>query len=136
MRSFFSYDTKEEMLWTTYKKRLVSFTPITVPDNLEELVTMIDNLEVLEVPFTHEEIDEVVKSLATDKTPGPNGFNNDFLKRCRSIIAPDFCALCEDFQKGKSAYKASMVHLSLYYLRWITPAALVITCPFHSLIIQ
>ena len=62
---------------------------------------MIDNLEVLEVPFTHEEVDEVVKSLATDKTPGPNGFNNDFLKKCWSIIAPDFYALCEGFQRGE-----------------------------------
>ena len=62
---------------------------------------MAENLEILEVPFTHEEIDEVVKSLATDKTPGPNGFNNDFLKTCWSIIAPDFYALCEGFQKGE-----------------------------------
>ena len=41
-------------------------------------------------------------SLATDKTPGPDGFNNDFLKKCWHIIAPDFYfyKLYEDFQQG------------------------------------
>jgi hypothetical protein len=62
---------------------------------------MAEDLEVLEVPLAHEEIDEVVESLATDKTPGPDGFNNDFLKKCWSIIAPDFYALCEGFQTGE-----------------------------------
>jgi hypothetical protein len=45
-------------------------------------------------------IDDVVKVLAKYKSPGPDGFNNDFLKKCWSIIAPDFYALCEDFKKG------------------------------------
>jgi hypothetical protein len=47
----------------------------------------------------------VVKSLATDKSPGPDGFNNDFIKKCWSIIAPDFYALCEGFQKGEVCLK-------------------------------
>ena len=98
---FFNHDTKAEILWTAYIERLGSSTPIVLPDNLDELIIMAENLEILEVPFTHEEVDEVVKSLATDKTPGPDGFNNDFLKTCWSIIAPDFYALCEGFRKGE-----------------------------------
>lgn len=89
------------MLWTAYKERLGSSNPITLRDNLEELIFMAEDLEVLEVPLAHEEIDEVVESLATDKTPGPDGFNNDFLKKCWSTIAPDFYALCEGFQTGE-----------------------------------
>lgn len=87
--------------WTTYKERLGSTNPITLPNNLEELFDIVEDLELLETPFTHEEIDEVVKGLAIDKSPGPDGFDDDFLKKCWSIIAPEFYNLCEGFQKGE-----------------------------------
>lgn len=29
----------------------------------------------------HEEIDQVIKLLPSDKAPGPDGFNTDFVKR-------------------------------------------------------
>jgi hypothetical protein len=38
--------------------------------------------EELEVPFSDEEIDRVIKSFPNDKSPGPDGFNNDFIKNC------------------------------------------------------
>ena len=40
----------------------------------------------LELPFTEEEIDVVVKNFPTDQSPGPDGFNNEFLKSCWDII--------------------------------------------------
>jgi hypothetical protein len=34
----------------------------------------------LEVPFSREEIVKVVKNLPNEKSPGPDGFNNEFIK--------------------------------------------------------
>lgn len=49
-----------------------------------------DNLNILEEPFEPEEIDNIIKALPNDKTLGPDGFNNEFLKKCWSIIKQDF----------------------------------------------
>jgi hypothetical protein len=34
----------------------------------------------LEVPFIDKEIDDIIKDLTNDKSPGPDGFNNEFFK--------------------------------------------------------
>jgi len=39
-------------------------------------------------------------SLPFDKSPGPNGYNTDFVKRCWPIIKDDFYCLCDDFHNG------------------------------------
>jgi len=56
-----------------------------------------DDLGFLEEPFTSNEIDTVIKSLPTDKSPGPDGFNNEFLKGCWTTVREDFYNLCKDF---------------------------------------
>jgi hypothetical protein len=38
--------------------------------------------------------------MATDKTPGPYGFNGFFLKKCWNIVRKDFIKLAEDFYTG------------------------------------
>ena len=55
------------------------------------------DLSSLEAPFSTQEINEVVRKLPLDKSPGPDGFNNDFIKRCWHIIRFDFYRLCEAF---------------------------------------
>ena len=62
--------------------------------NLDELLSASDLLGFLEKPFTHAEIDLVVQNLPTDKSPGPDGFNTNFIKRAWPIIKKDFYALC------------------------------------------
>lgn len=52
------------------------------------------------MPFTHLEIDVVVKNLPSNKSPGPDGFNSDFIKHCWPIISSDFYWLCEAFHCG------------------------------------
>jgi hypothetical protein len=89
------------MLWIAYKERLDSSNQVTFLDNLGELFVLAEDLELLETPFTHEEIDDVVKSFAIDKSSASDGFNNDFLKKCWSIVAPEFYALREVFQNGE-----------------------------------
>jgi hypothetical protein len=37
-------------------------------------------------PFSQEEIDITIKDLKSEKCPGLDGFNMDFMKKCWSII--------------------------------------------------
>ena len=40
-----------------------------------------EDLASLEVAFSNQEIDEVVKAMPNDKSPGPYGFNNEFFEK-------------------------------------------------------
>lgn len=95
------HNAKEAILLNTYKERLgVSSTP-TMKFDLASIIKQVDNLDSLTTPFTHQEIEDVVKSMPTDRTPGPDGFNGTFLKSCWHIIKEDFYKLCDDFYEGK-----------------------------------
>jgi hypothetical protein len=69
----YNHEAKEEMLWNAYKDRLETSNPMQMPQQLEDLIIMAENLDLLDIPFSHEEIDMVVNSLPTDKAPGPDG---------------------------------------------------------------
>jgi len=49
--------------------------------DLDSLLRSHHDLSTLEEPFTYDEIDSVVASLPSDKSPGPDGFNTDFIKK-------------------------------------------------------
>jgi hypothetical protein len=61
---------------------------------LDNLINRTDGLESLSLPFSTEEIDNIIKMLPIDHAPGPDGLNGLFLKRCWHIIKSDFHALC------------------------------------------
>jgi hypothetical protein len=44
-------------------------------------IERVDNLHILEVPFSNTEVDEVIKNLPNNKSPGPDGFDNEFYKK-------------------------------------------------------
>jgi hypothetical protein len=71
-------------------------TPTMLFD-LASLITQNGGLDVLTMPIAHEEIDLVIKHMPSDKTPGPDGFNGMFLKKCWHLIKNDFYSLCADF---------------------------------------
>jgi hypothetical protein len=50
--------------------------------DLHNLLTPSSDLDCLEEPFTREEIFSIVQELPSDKSLGPDGFNEDFLKKC------------------------------------------------------
>jgi hypothetical protein len=55
------------------------------------------NLDSLALPFSKEEIDKVVVNLPNGKSPGPNGFNNEFMKKYWPIICQEFYNMCTSF---------------------------------------
>jgi hypothetical protein len=46
--------------------------------DLANLVTPINDLDMLAAPIIDEEVDSIVKRMPTDKAPGPDGFNGFF----------------------------------------------------------
>ena len=68
--------------------------------DLEAILPQSMDLSILEESFTTEEIDQVITSLPTDKSPGPYGFNTDFIKKCWPIIKQDFYNMCHAFHAG------------------------------------
>lgn len=72
-----------------------------IPDDLLNLLNVHQGLHFLEEPFTKEEIDAIIKELPSNKSPRPDGFNTDFIEKCRPIIKKDFYDLCDQFFKGE-----------------------------------
>jgi hypothetical protein len=92
---------KANILWEAFKERLGQSEPPSMQFDLHySLLQASSNLNCLEQPFTTEEIDLVVQHLPSDKSPGLDGFNTDFIKKCWPIIKQDFYDLCFDFQCG------------------------------------
>lgn len=94
------HSAKANILSNSFKQRLSTSVPTHNLLNLGALPQSNMDLSVLEEPFCKEEIDCVIKELPTDKAPGPDGFNTNFIKHCWDILAPDFYALVGDFFNG------------------------------------
>jgi hypothetical protein len=91
------HDENALLLWESFKERLGQSKYSHMHFDLEALLTLIDDLESLVLPFSNVEIDDVVKDLKTDKYPGPDGFNTDFMKKCWDVIKSDFYDLYSGF---------------------------------------
>lgn len=74
--------------------------------DLNQLIQPVDGLEQLELAFTKEEVEGVVSSLPNNKSPGPDGYSNEFIKGCWPLLATDFFGLCEEFYSGEVCLKS------------------------------
>lgn len=79
---FHDHHSKAAILFRAFKARLGQTSATDNPLLLHSLLQHHDFLQELEDPFTKDEIDEVVKNLPSDKSPGFDGFNAAFLKSC------------------------------------------------------
>ena len=64
------HNAKAVMLERAFKDRLGTSTITENGLNLTSLITIVDDLSHLKVPFTKKEIDQVVKDIPSDKAPG------------------------------------------------------------------
>lgn len=95
-----NHEAKANILWEAYKGRLGISEFHDMAFNLGNLFPNPVDLSMLDEPFTHDEIDQVVAHLQLDKAPEPDGFNTDFVRRCWPIIKQDFYDLCHAFYLG------------------------------------
>jgi hypothetical protein len=75
---------------TMFKDRMGSSTKYNMKFDLSRIIKKCEGLDELTVPFSHEEIDKVIREMPADRAPGPDGFTGVFLKRCWPIIKEDF----------------------------------------------
>jgi hypothetical protein len=99
-RTVDSHDEKVAAFLSSFKQRMGISHSLDIFFNLEELFQRIDGLQEISCPFSKDEIDKIIKSLPTDKSPGPDGFNGMFVKVCWEIVALDFYKPCEDLWEG------------------------------------
>lgn len=80
---------KSALFYQEFKNRLGTSIDTCLQFDLQALIQPIPNLEHLCTPFSHEEIDNVILNLPSDKAPGPDGFSNVFHKKAWHIIRND-----------------------------------------------
>jgi hypothetical protein len=78
----FNHEDKATLIWNSFKERLSTSNFTGLLFDLPHLLDNTDDLSSLTEAFTHAEIDAAVKILPSNKSPGPDGFNTDFLKKC------------------------------------------------------
>jgi hypothetical protein len=91
------HNAKVDLIWHSFKERLGSSDYNGISFNLAQHLTVHPDLSSLVQPFSNEEVDAVVRHLPSNKAPGPDGFNTDFIEHCWSIISADFYQLCQSF---------------------------------------
>ncbi|KAG2578180.1 hypothetical protein PVAP13_6NG185803 [Panicum virgatum] len=96
-----AHHMKANILWEAYKDRLGKSKYNSMLIDLHTLLHPNVDLSCLDEPFTTFEIDAVIQNLPNDKSPGPDGFNTDFVKRCWPIIKQDIYDLCHAFYNGE-----------------------------------
>ena len=95
-------------------------------DNLEEMDEFLykynftklnqEEIENINRPITSTEIETVIRNLPTNKSPGPDGFTDEFYQKFREELTPIllkfFQKIAEEGNLPNSFYEATMTLLS------------------------
>ena len=91
-----------QIKWTTWKKWKKFLEKYNLPRlNQEEI-------ENLNRPITSTEIETVIKNLATNKSPGPDGFTGKFYQTFREELTPILLKVFQNIAEGGSLQTHSM----------------------------
>ena len=101
-----SHADKELLIWQSFKQRIGQSDYKEMLFDLPSLIQAHEGLDCLELPFTTTEIDDIVKQLLNDKSPGPDGFSNEFIKKCWNHIKNDSITSARIFKPVKYAWIA------------------------------
>jgi hypothetical protein len=71
--------------------------PVPSESTDASLINLAQNLGWLESEFLKEEIDRIIADLPNNKSPGPDGFNGEFLKKRWPTLAQHIYDMCKDF---------------------------------------
>jgi hypothetical protein len=77
------HDGKVDILWKAFIERMGKTNSPNMQFDLQDIYGEGMDSETsaqLEAPFTDKEIDDIIKDLPNNKSPGPDGFNNEFFK--------------------------------------------------------
>lgn len=93
-----NHEQKANLIWMAFKDRLgiSEFTDIAF--DLGSLLTP-QNLDDLDLDFSQDEIDVVIKDLPSNHAAGLDGFNGLFIKRYWNTVKNDFIRLFRDFHQ-------------------------------------
>jgi hypothetical protein len=100
-RELLNHEEKADFIWLSFKERLGTSEFNGLNIDLDSLINPSHNLDRLQEEFTKEEIDKIIKDFPSHKSPGPDGFNGEFLRKCWPLIAEEFYDLCKDFFDGE-----------------------------------
>ncbi len=92
-----SHDEKAQAFLKCFKDRMGTSKGNEMIIKLNELIQPSSELSHLSDLPSKQEIENVIKTMPTDKAPGLDGFNGLFMKKCWSIISDDFFKLADDF---------------------------------------
>jgi hypothetical protein len=70
-----------------------------------------DDLSALEVPFTWGEIAAVIQKAPNNKSPGPDGFTNEFYKSFLGLLKEDLMRFFQEFHEhGRNLHGINTAH--------------------------
>lgn len=95
-----SHEDKASEIFLFYEKLLGTCEQRDISINLDNLELYQHDLSDLDLPFSEEEVWNIIKQLPSDKAPGRDGFTGRFYKTCWPIIKSDVMAALAAVQSG------------------------------------
>lgn len=88
---------KSALFFQEFKARLGTSVDIDMQFDLQNIVDHHDDLEELCLPFTKDEINNIILEFPNEKASGPDRFTGLFFKKAWHHIRADFFTLFNDF---------------------------------------